>query len=100
MASSKRACICESAGNSERARIDCYVRNYRAFLQARGRGYKFDADAFAQCRHIHEIRFEALSFNSVTEELAESSIFQQFINKFADSHPRFVYDMPALNFKS
>ena len=100
MASSKRICICESAGNSERARIDCYGHNYQAFLRARGRGHKFDADAFAQWRHIHEIRCEVVSSNSVTEELVETLIVQQFIKNFADIHPRFVYDMPALNFKS
>lgn len=97
---SKKICTCESAGHSERARIDCYARNYQAFLHARGRDHKFDADAFARCRHVHEIRCEVISFDSVTEELVETLILQQFIKNYADTHPRFVYDMPQLNFKS
>lgn len=97
---SKKICICESADRSERARIDCYARNYQAFLHARGRGHKFDADVFANCRHVHEIRCDIISFDSVTEELVETLILQQFIRNYADTHPRFVYDMPPLNFKS
>lgn len=97
---SKRICSCESAGCSERARIDCYARNYRAFLQARGRGHRFDADAFARYRHVHEIRCDAITFDSVTEELVETLIMQQFIKNYANTHPRFVYDVPAFNFKS
>lgn len=97
---SKRICACESAGHNERARIDCYARAYLAFLHARGRGHKFDADTFARYRRMHEIRCDVISFDSVTEQLAETLIMQQFIKNYADTHPRFVYDTPPLNFKS
>lgn len=95
-----RTCSCETAGQSKRARIDCFARTYQAFLQARGRGHQFDANAFARYQHMHEIRCDAIAFDGVTEQLAETLIAQQFVKNYSETHPRFVYDIPPLNFKT
>lgn len=95
-----KTCPCEATGHSERARIDCFARAYRAFLQARGRGHKFDADAFGRYRYMHEIRCDVIESDSVTEQLAETLIAQRFVRNYTETHPRFLQDVAPLDFKT